>query len=154
MIKKGLSAPDFTLKSDSGSQVTLSTFQGKKVILYFYPKDSTSGCTAEALSFKEAKVDLEKQNAVILGISKDGVSSHRKFKEKNELPFTLLSDPTIEVQKMYGVWVEKTLYGKKFMGTQRTTFLIDEKGVIKKIYLKVKPKDHAQNIVSDLKIKS
>lgn len=151
MVNEGEYAPDFTLKADNGDKVSLSNYRGKKVILYFYPKDSTSGCTAEALRFKEATLDIEKQNAVILGVSKDSIESHLKFKEKNSLPFTLLSDPTIEVQKQYDVWKQKNLYGKKFMGTVRTTFLIDEKGVVKKVYRKVKPKEHAQNVLSDLK---
>ncbi len=151
MVNEGEYAPDFTLQADNGDKVSLSSYRGKKVILYFYPKDSTSGCTAEALGFKEANLHIEKQNAIILGVSKDSVESHRKFKEKNSLPFTLLSDPDIEVQKQYDVWKQKTLYGKKYMGTERTTFLIDEKGIVKKVYRKVKPKEHAQSVLSDLK---
>jgi len=151
MVNEGEYAPDFTLQADNGDKVSLSSYRGKKVILYFYPKDSTSGCTAEELGFKEANLHIEKQNAIILGVSKDSVESHRKFKEKNSLPFTLLSDPDIEVQKRYDVWKQKTLYGKKYMGTERTTFLIDEKGIVKKVYRKVKPKEHAQSVLSDLK---
>ena len=115
-------------------------------MLYFYPKDGTSGCTTEALGFKEVAEKFAKGGAVILGISKDSVASHQKFKEKHQLPFTLLSDPEAKVLNAYGVWKEKVLYGRKFMGTERTTFLIDEKGIIRKIYIKVKPEGHAEAV--------
>ena len=151
MIDQGEMAPDFTLQADSGKPVALSDFRGKPVVLYFYPKDQTPGCTTEAIGFKEAAAEFEKQNAVILGISKDSVDSHRKFKEKHNLPFTLLSDPETKVQKLYGVLKQKSLYGRSFMGTERTTFLIDKTGVIQKIYRKVKPKGHAQTCLVDLK---
>jgi peroxiredoxin Q/BCP len=144
-------APDFTLQADDGKPVSLSNFRGKKVVLYFYPKDETPGCTTEALGFKEVAAEFEKEDAVILGVSKDSVDSHQKFKEKYDLPFTLLSDPKAEVLKLFGVWKQKSLYGRSFMGTERTTFLIDERGVIRKIYRKVKPKEHAQTCLLDLK---
>ena len=144
-------APDFTLQADDGKPVSLSNFRGKKVVLYFYPKDETPGCTTEALGFKEVAAEFEKEAAVILGVSKDSVDSHQKFREKYDLPFTLLSDPKAEVLKLYGVWKQKSLYGRSFMSTERSTFLIDERGVVKKIYRKVKPKEHAQACLLDLK---
>ncbi len=151
LVAVGEEAPDFNLKTDEDKQVTLKDFRGKKIVLYFYPKDGTSGCTTEALEFKDTAEQFAKQATVILGISKDSVKSHQKFKAQNQLPFTLLSDPDAKVLKEYGVWKEKSLYGRKFMGTERTTFLIDERGIIKKIYSKVKPKGHAQTCLLDLK---
>lgn len=150
MVSVGEEAPDFTLQTDEEKQVSLKGYRGKKVILYFYPKDGTSGCTTEALEFKDSAKQFAKEGAVILGISKDSVKSHREFKEKHQLPFTLLSDSEAKVLDAYGVWKEKNLYGKKFMGTERTTFLIDEKGIIRKIYRKVKPQGHAQSCLLDL----
>ena len=150
MVVVGKEAPDFTLESDEEKHVSLKDYRGKKVVLYFYPKDGTSGCTTEALEFKDAAEQFGKEGAVILGISKDNVKSHQKFKEKHQLPFTLLSDPEVKVLNEYGVWKEKVLYGRKYMGTERTTFLIDEKGIIRKIYTKVKPEGHAQVCLVDL----
>jgi peroxiredoxin Q/BCP len=150
LVAVGEQAPDFTMETDEEKQVSLKDYRGKKVVLYFYPKDGTSGCTIEALEFKDAVEQFAKERAVILGVSKDSVESHRKFKEKYQLPFTLLSDPEFKVLKEYGVWKEKVLYGRKFMGTERTTFLIDEKGIIRKIYTKVKPEGHAQICLLDL----
>jgi peroxiredoxin Q/BCP len=150
LVVVGKEAPDFTLESDEEKQVSLKDYRGKKVVLYFYPKDGTSGCTTEALEFKDAAEQFGKEGAVILGISKDNVKSHQKFKEKHQLPFTLLSDPEVKVLNEYGVWKEKVLYGRKYMGTERTTFLIDEKGIIRKIYTKVKPEGHAQVCLVDL----
>jgi peroxiredoxin Q/BCP len=150
MAIEGEEAPDFTLKTDEDKQVSLKHYRGKKVVLYFYPKDDTPGCTTEALEFKDVAEEFAKEGAVILGISKDSVGSHKKFKEKYELPFTLLSDPETKVLTKYGVWKEKSLYGRTFMGVERTTFLIDEKGIIRKIYQKVKPKGHAQTCLLDL----
>lgn len=144
MVAVGEEAPDFTLEADDGKQVSLKDYRCKKIVLYFYPKDGTPGCTTEALEFRDIAEQFAKEGAVILGISKDSVASHRKFKEKHRLPFTLLSDPESEVLNEYGVWKEKVLYGRKFMRTERTTFLIDEKGIIRKIYTKVKPEGHAQ----------
>jgi peroxiredoxin Q/BCP len=150
LVDVGEEAPDFTLETDEEKQVSLKDYRGKKVVLYFYPKDGTPGCTTEALEFKDVTEEFAKEGAVILGISKDSVKSHQKFKEKHQLPFTLLSDPGAKVLNAYGVWKEKVLYGRKFMGTERTTFLIDEKGIIRKIYKKVKPEGHAQVCLLDL----
>ena len=150
MVDVGDKAPDFTLKSDAGTEVSLSSFRGKKVVLYFYPKDGTSGCTQEAREFRDLAEEFGKQNAVILGVSKDSVESHQRFKEQNGIPFTLLSDPEARVLSQYGVWKQRSLYGRSFMGTERITFLIDEQGTITKVYRKVKPKGHAQACLLDL----
>jgi peroxiredoxin Q/BCP len=149
LIREGEKAPDFTLQSDDEKEVSLSDYRGKKVVLYFYPKDGTSGCTQEAIEFRDLAQEFEKENIVILGASKDSVKSHQKFKQKHALPFTLLSDPKTKVLKKYGVWKEKKLYGRTFMGTERTTFLIDEKGIVEEIYRKVKVKGHAQTCLLD-----
>jgi peroxiredoxin Q/BCP len=151
LVAAGEEAPDFNLETDEETRVSLKNYRGKKVVLYFYPKDGTPGCTTEALEFKDVAKEFAKEGAVILGISKDSVKSHKKFKEKHQLPFTLLSDPEANVINAYGVWKEKLLYGRKFMGTERTTFLIDEKGIIRKIYTKVKPQGHAQVCLLDLR---
>jgi thioredoxin-dependent peroxiredoxin len=150
LVAVGEEAPDFTLETDEGKQVSLKDYRGKYVVLYFYPKDGTPGCTTEALEFKDVAEQFAKEGAVILGISKDDVKSHQKFKEKHQLPFTLLSDPKAKVLNEYGVWKDKVLYGRKFKGTERTTFLINEKGIIRKIYTKVKPAGHAQTCLLDL----
>jgi peroxiredoxin Q/BCP len=150
LVAVGEEAPDFTLETDEGKQVSLKDYRGKFVVLYFYPKDGTPGCTTEALEFRDVEDQFAKEGAVILGISKDSVTSHRKFKEKHQLPFTLLSDPESKVLNEYGVWREKVLYGRKFMGTERTTFLIDDKGIIRKIYTKAKPEGHAKTCLLDL----
>ncbi len=131
--------------------MSLRDFRGKKVVLYFYPKDGTPGCTTEAQAFRDATQDFEAANAVILGVSKDSVASHRRFKQTYTLPFTLLSDPDGDVMNRYGVWKEKRLYGRTFMGVERSTFLIDEKGVVQKIYRKVRVKGHAQVCLLDLR---
>jgi peroxiredoxin Q/BCP len=154
LVAVGEEAPDFNLETDEEKLVSLKDYRGEKVVLYFYPKDGTPGCTTEALEFKDIAQEFVKEGAVILGISKDSVKSHKKFKEKHQLPFTLLSDPEAKVINAYGVWKEKLLYGRKFMGTERTTFLIDEKGIIRKIYTKVKPKGHAQVCLIDLRQKT
>ena len=151
MVSEEEEAPDFTLQADDGREVSLKDYRGKKVVLYFYPKDGTPGCTKEAIEFRELAKDFEKEDAVILGVSKDSVQSHLKFKRKYDLPFTLLSDPEGKVLDLYGVWKKKSLYGRTFMGTERTTFLIDQKGIINKIYRKVKVKGHAQSCLLDLK---
>lgn len=151
LVNEGDKAPSFSLLTDDGKVVSLEDYAGKKVVLYFYPKDGTSGCTTEALEFKELAEEFEKEDAVVLGVSKDSVESHKKFKQKHQLPFTLLSDPDEKVLNLYGVWKEKTLYGRTFMGTERSTFLIDEKGFVVKIYRKVKPKGHAQMCLLDFK---
>ena len=151
LITEGEKAPNFTLKSDDDKEVSLNDFRGKKVVLYFYPKDGTAGCTNEAKDFRDNVKEFEQENTVIVGVSKDSVESHQKFKKKHNLPFTLLSDPEGSVLDLYGVWKEKSLYGRTFMGTERTTFLIDEKGVVKKVYRKVKVKGHAEACLLDLK---
>jgi len=151
LVLEGEEAPNFALISDDGKKVTLSDYRGKKVVLYFYPKDNTPGCTSEAKEFRDNIKEFEKENAVILGVSKDSVESHQKFKQKHELPFTLLSDPEGRVLELYGVWKKKSLYGRTFMGAERTTFLIDENGVVKKIYRKVRVEGHAQVCLLDLK---
>lgn len=152
-MKPGDKAPDFTLLSDEGKEVSLSDYRGKKVIVYFYPKDGTLGCTQEAREFRDLAEQFNKKNAVILGVSKDSVESHKRFKEENRLPFTLLSDPEGKVLEKYGVWKKKSLYGKTFMGIERSTFMIDEEGRIKKIYRNVNPKGHAQSCLLDLTIR-
>ena len=151
MAVEGEKAPDFTLEADDGRQVSLKDYVGKRVVLYFYPKDDTPGCTREAVEFRDVADEFEKQGAVIVGVSKDSVESHQKFKQKHDLPFTLLSDPEGKVLDLYGVWKEKSLYGRRFMGAERTTFLIDEKGFVVKVYRKVKAEGHAQVCLLDLK---
>ncbi len=150
MVEEGKKAPQFTLPDSYGNKVSLKSFLGKKVVLYFYPKDNTSGCTKEALAFKEALPEIEKRNAVIIGISKDSQESHVKFAKKYELPFTLLSDTDLKVIQKYGVWVEKSMYGRKYMGVERSTFIIDEKGKIKKIFRKVKVAKHVEEVLKAL----
>ncbi len=144
MVNEGEEAPDFTLVADNGRKVSLKDYRGKKVLLYFYPKDETPGCTREAIEFRDAAKEFEKEGAVILGVSKDSVESHLRFKQKHALPFTLLSDPKGRALDLYGVWKKKSIFGRTFMGTERTTFLIDEEGIVKKVYRKVKAKGHAQ----------
>lgn len=151
MVVEGEEAPTFTLKADDGRDVSLSDYRGKKVALYFYPKDGTSGCTNEAKEFRDYIGEFEKENAVIIGVSKDSVDSHRKFKQKHNLPFTLLSDSEGNILNLYGVWKKKSLYGRTFMGIERTTFLIDELGIVKRIFRKVKVKGHAQVCLVNLK---
>jgi peroxiredoxin Q/BCP len=153
MVDVGERAPEFTLQADDGRQVSLSDHKGKSVVLYFYPKDGTPGCTTEAKEFRDAAKEFEKENAVILGVSKDSIESHLRFKRKHSLPFTLLSDPEGRVLDLYGVWKKKSLYGRTFMGTERTTFLINEDGVVEKVYRKVKAKGHAGMCLLDLRSK-
>lgn len=150
MLKIGDKAPDFTLISDEDKSISLKDFRGKKVILYFYPKDDTEACTQEACSFRDNVKVIEKNNAVILGVSKDNTKSHIKFKKKYDLPFTLLSDETRNMLEAYGVWKEKSMFGKKYMGIIRTTFLINEKGIIENIWEKVTVKGHVEEIISKL----
>lgn len=147
MLKTGMIAPDFTLPDQNGNEVTLSSYRGKKVILYFYPKDNTAGCTKQACGFAERHPAFFEKGAVILGVSKDTVASHKKFEEKYNLPYTLLSDTEKEVIQAYDVWKEKTMYGKKVMGVVRTTYLIDEDGVIVKAMDKVKAADNPQEML-------
>ncbi len=147
MLDVGMQAPAFTLADQGGNMVSLSDFLGKKVVLYFYPKDNTPGCTRQACAFADAYNPFKEKNAVVIGISKDSVSSHRKFAEKYGLPFILLSDPDLTAIKAYGVWQEKKPYGKASMGVVRTTFLLDEEGKIMKIISKVKPDTNASDIL-------
>ena len=142
MLKEGIKAPDFTLPDQNGDMISLSDFKGTKVILYFYPKDMTSGCTKQACSFGELYPQFREKGAVVLGVSKDSVASHKKFEEKYGLPFTLLSDPEKKVIEAYDVWKEKKNYGKVTMGIVRTTYLIDENGIIVKGFDKVKAADN------------
>ena len=150
MLEVGMKAPDFTLLDKRGNSVSLSDFQGKKVVLYFYPKDSTPGCTRQACAFAQNHSNFEDKNVVVIGISKDSVASHLKFAEKYELPFVLLSDPELQAIQAYGVWQEKKLYGKVSMGVVRSTYLIDEQGVIEKVMPKVKPDTNAAEILAYL----
>jgi peroxiredoxin Q/BCP len=143
----GQDAPDFTLPTDGNGQVSLSALKGKKVILYFYPKDDTSGCTAEACSFRDGLPHFTGADAVIIGISKDSVAAHDKFKKKYQLPFTLASDETSDVCERYGVWTEKSMYGRKYMGIERSTFLIDKSGKIARIWNKVKVPGHSDDVL-------
>ena len=143
MLNEGGIAPDFTAYDEEGKDVRLSDFRGRKVILYFYPKDDTPGCTKEACSFRDAFAKLKRSGVTVLGVSPDSTSSHQRFARKYELPFTLLSDPDHAVAEAYGVYQEKSFMGRKYMGIVRTTFLIDKSGRIKKIFHKVKPEGHA-----------
>src|SRR5689334_9312763 len=133
-LNEGDKAPEFKLKNDSGEEVSLKDFKGKSVVLYFYPKDDTPGCTKEACDFKEQQKKFDKKNAIIIGVSPDSVESHVKFKKKFGLPFYLLSDPDKKIVEAYGVWKEKSMYGRKYMGVERTTFVIDGNGKITKIF--------------------
>jgi len=146
----GSPAPDFSLPAGDGTEISLSGLRGKTVILYFYPKDDTSGCTREACDFQENLVKLKKKGVVVLGVSGDSVESHRKFADKYGLKFPLVSDARKEIINAYGVWKEKSLYGKKYMGIERTTFVIDAKGVITHIFPKVKVNGHVEEILSML----
>jgi len=150
MPKPGQTAPDFELPSDRGEKVRLSDFRGKKVVLYFYPKDMTSGCTKEACSFRDNYPQYEEQGAVILGVSPDSPQSHVRFKSKYNLPFLLLSDEDHKVAEQYGVWGEKRLYGRTYQGILRTTFVIDEEGRIAKVFTKVKPDGHGEEVLGAL----
>ncbi|MBQ2818091.1 MAG: thioredoxin-dependent thiol peroxidase [Clostridia bacterium] len=150
MLEIGVKAPDFTLLDKNGEKVSLKDYLGKKVVLYFYPKDNTPGCTRQACAFARNHGAFIEKNVIVIGISKDSVSSHLKFAEKYELPFILLSDPELEAIKAYDVWQEKKLYGKVSMGVVRTTYIINEEGVIEKVYKKVKPDDNALEILEYL----
>lgn len=150
MLEIGTKAPEFILPDKDGNTVSLTDFAGKKVVLYFYPKDNTPGCTRQACAFAGAYQEFKKINAVVIGISKDSVASHQKFAEKYGLPFILLSDPELTAIQAYGVWQEKKLYGKVSMGVVRSTFVIDENGMIEKVMPKVKPDTNAAEILAYL----
>ena len=146
-VDVGDKAPSFTLPADGGGTVSLKDFKGKTLVLYFYPKDDTSGCTAEACAFRDALPDFSKVTAEVIGISKDPVKKHDKFKAKYDLTFPLLSDEDVKVCEAYGVWVEKSMYGRKYMGIERSTFVIDGKGVIRNVWRKVKVPGHAEEVL-------
>ena len=150
MLETGMKAPDFSLLDKDGNTVKLSDFQGKKVVLYFYPKDNTPGCTRQACAFAASYEQFRTQDIVVIGISKDSVASHLKFAQKYDLPFILLSDPQLQAIQAYGVWQEKKLYGKVSMGVVRTTFIINEQGIIEKVMPKVKPDTNAADILAYL----
>lgn len=152
MLEIGMKAPDFTLPDKDGKLVSLSELKGHKIVLYFYPKDNTPGCTRQACAFAGLYKEFEKRGVKVVGVSKDSIASHVKFAEKYGLPFILLSDTEIEAIKAYGVWQEKKLYGKTSMGVVRTTFVIDEDGIIEKIMPKVKPDTNAAEILAELPI--
>lgn len=151
MLEAGKKAPDFSLYNQDEKKISLTDFIGKEIILYFYPKDDTSGCTKEACSFRDDFPKFSKSDAVIIGISPDSVKSHKKFAEKYKLPFNLLADEEKKVLEKYGVWKEKSMYGRKYMGVERTTFIIDKKGKIKKIFNKVKVDMHNKEVMEALK---
>lgn len=151
MVSEGKKAPLFKLKNQDGKTFSLDDFKGKKVVLYFYPKDNTSGCTAEACNFRDEFPKFKNVNAVILGVSPDSVESHKKFAEKYNLPFDLLSDEKRTILEKYGVWKEKNMYGRKYMGVERTTVIIDSDGKISKIFNKVKVTDHNKEVMEALK---
>jgi thioredoxin-dependent peroxiredoxin len=147
MLQEGQQAPDFELATDSGKTVKLSDYRGRKVILYFYPKDDTPGCTTQACDLRDRIQEIDARGAVVLGVSPDDVASHQKFKQKFGLNFTLLADTDHKVAEAYDVWKEKTLYGKKSMGVERTSFIIDENGTIAKVLPRVKPAEHVGQIL-------
>lgn len=146
MVEEGKPAPNFTLPADDGSDVSLADFRGKRVVLYFYPKDDTPGCTTQACDLRDNYDALQRQGAVVLGVSPDPVSSHVKFRRKHGLNFPLLSDTDHRVSEAYGVWKEKSMYGKRYWGVERSTFIIDENGLVVEAWRKVKPKGHAEKV--------
>jgi peroxiredoxin Q/BCP len=149
-LKVGQKAPDFTLSDDNGQKTKLTDYKGKKVVLYFYPKDDTPGCTTEACNFRDGFAEIKAHGAVVFGVSADSVESHKKFKKKFELNFPLLADPEKKMIESYGVWKEKSMYGKKYMGIERTTFLIDSEGKISHIFPKVKVAEHFDEVIEAL----
>jgi peroxiredoxin Q/BCP len=150
VVEEGSQAPDFALKSDAGETVKLSRFRGRPVVLYFYPRDDTPGCTKEACAFRDSYDEYRARDAVILGVSRDGQDSHRKFKSKYDLPFTLLSDPDHQVAEAYGVWAEKSMYGRKSMGIVRSTFVIAADGTIAKAMRGIKVPGHSDKVLEAL----
>lgn len=149
-MTEGQQAPDFDLPSSNGKNVSLSSLKGKNIVIYYYPKDDTPGCTVEACGFRDSFKEIEKLDAVILGVSPDSIASHGKFIKKFNLPFLLLADTDKKMCQDYGVWVEKSMYGKKYMGVARTTFIINKQGKIAKIFEKVKPEGHELEVISIL----
>jgi peroxiredoxin Q/BCP len=152
MVEEGQDAPDFELTSDSGEVIRLSQFRGKPVVLYFYPRDDTPGCTAQACGIRDSYDDFEERGAVVLGVSPDEETSHVKFKQKYGLPFTLLADPEHMVAEQYGVWGEKKYMGRTYMGVERSTFLIDENGRIARVMRRVKPDTHVEQVLAALPV--
>jgi peroxiredoxin Q/BCP len=150
MVEEGKPAPDFELSTDNGARVKLSSLRGKPVVLYFYPKDDTPGCTTQACGIRDAYADFRAHGAVVLGVSPDDEASHVKFKEKYSLPFTLLADPEHKVAEQYGVWKQRNMYGKKSMGIERSTFVIDADGNVAKVMRRVKPDTHAADVLATL----
>ncbi len=150
MVEEGKPAPDFSLTSDTGETISLASLRGKPVVLYFYPKDDTPGCTAQACGIRDSWGEFERRGAVVLGVSPDGVASHVKFKQKYGLPFPLLADAGHEVAEAYGVWVEKSMLGKKYMGIERSTFVIAPDGTVAKVMRKVKPNEHSDDVLAAL----
>ena len=150
MLEVGMKAPDFRLLNQNGEEVSLKDYRGKKVILYFYPKDNTPGCTRQACAFRNAYDGFKKEDIQVIGISKDSIKSHQKFAEKHELPFILLSDPDLVAIKAFDVWKEKKMYGKTALGVVRATYIIDENGIIEKVFEKAKPDTNAQEILEYL----
>jgi peroxiredoxin Q/BCP len=151
MVETGKPAPDFSLSDQHGKKVTLSKLKGSPVVLYFYPKDETPGCTKEACAFRDTYAQYEKAGATILGMSPDAVESHAKFAKKYELPFTLLADSEKSVCELYGVWKERNMYGKKSMGVERTTFVVDARGIVRRIFPKVKVDGHFEQVLEAIK---
>jgi thioredoxin-dependent peroxiredoxin len=150
MLAEGTKAPEFTLTDDQGSEVSLSDFAGKKVVIYFYPKDDTPGCTKEACSFRDNYDAILAKGAVVLGVSADGKTAHQKFKTKYDLPFHLLSDPEKTMIQTYGAWGEKQMYGKTYEGIVRSTVIVDEEGTVAKVFPKVKPAEHGEEVLGYL----
>jgi len=151
MLEIGMKVSDIKLFDQNGISKSLQDFEGKKIVLFFYPKDNTPGCTKEACSFRDEIKVIEEKNAVVIGVSADSIKSHKNFSEKFNLPFTLLSDEKKEFLQAFGVWKEKSMYGKKYMGIERTTFIIDEKGIIKHIFSKVKVDNHSEEVIKLLR---
>ena len=150
VVSEGEPAPDFTLTSDAGENVSLSDFRGKPVVLYFYPKDDTPGCTAQACGIRDAYAEFDRAGAVVLGVSPDAAAKHVKFREKYGLPFTLLADPEHEVAERYGVWGEKRYRGRTYLGVTRTTFLVSPDGTVARVMRNVKPETHADDVLASL----
>ncbi len=149
-VNIGDTAPDFTATTDAGTTVRLSDYRGKRVVLYFYPKDDTPGCTTQACGFRDNYLAIEEKNAIVLGVSPDGAKSHQKFKTKFNLPFTLIADEDHSIAEAYGVWVEKSMYGKQYMGIERSHFVIDENGKVVDAQVKVKPEDSVERAIATL----